>query len=174
MLFSHLYLFSPMSPSCNNHSTSFLSHPKPQALAAIHAVTPQLYRKGRFVSYITPAPDHRQNSWNLKLRKEKMCAILVLFYLRKRGSASYIVREVRSVRERERERERERLIPKTIGNRKKRLCVRWLGVINLTWENLQIAQRKSVRWTERTPSWFVLCDLKIFLGKVYHPEPPHA
>ena len=29
-------------------------------------------------------------------------------YYRKRGSASYIVREVRSVRERERERERER------------------------------------------------------------------
>ena len=37
------------------------------------------------------------------------------------------------------------LIPKTIGNRKKRLCVRWLGVINLTWENLQIAKHKSVR-----------------------------
>ena len=32
---------------------------------------------------------------------------------RKRGSASYIVREVLSVRE------RERLIPKTIGNRKR-------------------------------------------------------
>ena len=29
-------------------------------------------------------------------------------YYRKRGSSSYIVREVRSVRERERERERER------------------------------------------------------------------
>ena len=42
---------------------------------------------------------------------------------------------------------------------KKRLCVRWLGVINLTWENLQIAKHKSVRWAERTPSWFVLCDL---------------
>ena len=47
---------------------------------------------------------------------------------------------------------------KTIGNRKRDLCVRWLGVINLTWENLQIAKHKSVRWTERTPSWFVLCD----------------
>ena len=34
-------------------------------------------------------------------------------YYRKRGSASYIVREVLSVRE------RERLIPKTIGNRKR-------------------------------------------------------
>ena len=31
-------------------------------------------------------------------------------YYRKRGSASYIVREVRSVRDREREREREREI----------------------------------------------------------------
>ena len=30
---------------------------------------------------------------------------------------------------------------------KKRLCVRWLGVINLTWKNLQIAKHKSVRWT---------------------------
>ena len=53
-------------------------------------------------------------------------------------------------------------------------CVRWLEVINLTWENLQIAKHKSVRWTERTSSWFVLCDLSIFSGKVYHPEPPHA
>ena len=42
---------------------------------------------------------------------------------------------------------------------KKRSCVRWLGVINLTWENLQIAKHKSVSWTERTPSWFVLSDL---------------
>ena len=55
---------------------------------------------------------------------------------------------------------------------KKRLCVRWLGVINLTWENLQIAKHKSVRWAERTSSWFVLC--KIFSGKVYDPEPPRA
>ena len=35
-----------------------------------------------------------------------------------------------------------KLIPNTIGNRKKRLCVRWLGGINLTWENLQIAKHK--------------------------------
>ena len=52
--------------------------------------------------------------------------------------------------------------------------MRWLGMINLTWENLQIAKHKSVRWAERKPSWFVLCDLQIFSGKVYHPEPPHA
>ena len=43
-----------------------------------------------------------------------------------------------------REERRITLIPKTIGNRK-RLCVRWLGVINLTWENLQIAKHKSGR-----------------------------
>ena len=52
------------------------------------------------------------------------------------------------------------IIPKTIGNRK-RDCAwgAWLGVINISWENRQIAKHKSVRWTERTPSWFVLCDL---------------
>ena len=52
--------------------------------------------------------------------------------------------------------------------------MRWLGVINLTWEKLQIAKHKSVRWAERTPSWFVLCDLQMFSGEVYHPKPPHA
>ena len=36
------------------------------------------------------------------------------------------------------------LIPKLLEI-EKRLCVRWLGVINLTWENLQIAKHKSVR-----------------------------
>ena len=39
----------------------------------------------------------------------------------------------------------------------KGLCVRWLGVINLTWENLQIAKHKSVRWTERTHLCFAIC-----------------
>ena len=43
----------------------------------------------------------------IKLRT-KISATAVLGVNRKRGSASYIVREVRSVRERERERERER------------------------------------------------------------------
>ena len=54
--------------------------------------------------------------------------------------------------------------------------MRWLGVINLTGENLQIAsaKHKSVRWAERRPSWCVLCDLQIFSGKVYHPDPPLA
>ena len=37
-----------------------------------------------------------------------VCKFRLALYYRKRGSASYIVREVHSVRERERERERER------------------------------------------------------------------
>ena len=39
--------------------------------------------------------------------------------------------------------------------------------INTTSENLQIEKHKSVRWAERTPSWFVLFDLQIFRGGVY-------
>ena len=42
--------------------------------------------------------------------------------------------------------------------------------INTTWKNLQIGKHKSVRWAERTPSWFVLFDLQIFLGGVYPPS----
>ena len=51
---------------------------------------------------------------------------------------------------------------KTIGNRKKRLCVRsvrsedkhpWLGKLS----SLQFEKHKSVRWAERTPSWLILC-----------------
>ena len=63
-----------------------------------------------------------------------------------------------------------KLIPKTIGNRKKRLCVRLRWGINITWENLQIEKHKSVWWAEWTPSWFVLCDLQIFSGGVYPPS----
>ena len=48
-----------------------------------------------------------------------------------------------------------------------RLHVTWL---NTTWENLQIEKHKSVRWAERTPSWFVLFDLQIFWGSVYPPS----
>ena len=36
--------------------------------------------------------------------------------------------------------------------------------------NLQIEKHKSVRWAERTPSWFVLFDLQIFSGGVYSPS----
>ena len=64
-----------------------------------------------------------------------------------------------------------RLIPKTIGNRK-RDCAwgcAW-GGINTTWENLQIEKHKSVRWAERMPSWFVLFDLQVFSGGVYSPS----
>ena len=42
--------------------------------------------------------------------------------------------------------------------------------VNTTWENLQIEKHKTVRWAERTPSWFVLFDLQIFSGGVYSPS----
>ena len=52
-------------------------------------------------------------------------------------------------------------------------------MINTTWENLQIAKHKSVRWAERTPNWFVLYDLQIFSGSsswgsVDHLQQPQA
>ena len=70
--------------------------------------------------------------------------------------------------------ERERLIPKTIGNRKRDCAWDCAWGINTTWENLQIEKHKSVRWAERTPSWFVLFDLQIFSGGVYSQAQPHA
>ena len=66
------------------------------------------------------------------------------------------------------------LIPKTIGNRKRDCAWGCAWGINTTWENLQIEKRKSVRWAERTPSWFVLFDLQIFSGGVYPQAQPHA
>ena len=36
--------------------------------------------------------------------------------------------------------------------------------------NLQVEKNKSVRWAERTPSWFVLFDMQIFSGGVYSPS----
>ena len=70
---------------------------------------------------------------------------------------------------------KEQLIPKTIGNRIKRDCA-WgcTRGINTTWENLQIEKHKSVRWADRTPSWFVLFNLQIFSGGVYPRVQPHA
>ena len=64
------------------------------------------------------------------------------------------------------------LIPKTIGNRKRRLCVKLFWVTNTTWEHLQIATHKSVS----TPQlyWFVRCNLQIFSGCVCHLEQLHA
>ena len=54
------------------------------------------------------------------------------------------------------------------------LEVPW-GDKHYAWKNLQIAKHKSVRWAEPTPYWFVLCDLQILSGNVYHePEQPHA
>ena len=64
----------------------------------------------------------------------------------------------------------KQLIPKTIGNRKKDCAWGCAWGINTTWENLQIEKHKSVRWAERTPSWFVLFDLQIFSGGVYSPS----
>ena len=64
----------------------------------------------------------------------------------------------------------ELLIPKTIGNRKRDCAWGCAWGINTTWENLQIEKHKSVRWAERTPSWFVLFDLQIFSGGVYSPS----
>ena len=45
-----------------------------------------------------------------------------------------------------------KLIPKTIRNRKRVRAWGGVGLINYL-------KHKLVRWTERTPSWFVLCDL---------------
>ena len=63
------------------------------------------------------------------------------------------------------------LIPKTIGNKKRDCALGCARGINTTWENLQIEKQKSVRWAERTPSWFVLfSNLQIFSGGVYPPS----
>ena len=54
---------------------------------------------------------------------------------------------------------------KNYWNKKKRLCVRWLGVINLTWENLQNAKHRTQSTNQvgvrsfSLADWFVLCDL---------------
>ena len=63
-----------------------------------------------------------------------------------------------------------KLIPKTIGNRKGDCAWGCTRRINTISENLQIEKHKSVRWAERTPSWFVLFDLQIFSGGVYRPS----
>ena len=58
-----------------------------------------------------------------------------------------------------------KLIPKTIGNRKRDCAWGCARRINTTSE-----KHKSVRWAERTPSWFVHFDLQIFWGGVYPPS----
>ena len=67
-----------------------------------------------------------------------------------------------------------KLIPKTIGHRKRDCAWGCARRINTTSENLQIEKHKSVRWVERTPSWFVLFDLQIFWGGIYPPRERHA
>ena len=62
------------------------------------------------------------------------------------------------------------LIPKTIGNRKRDWAWGCARGINTTWENLQNEKHKSVRWAERSPSWFVLFDLLSFSSGVYPPS----
>ena len=63
-----------------------------------------------------------------------------------------------------------KLIPKTIGNRKRDCAWGCTWGINTTWENLQIEKHKSGRRSFRSPNWFVLFDLKIFSGGVYSPS----
>ena len=63
-----------------------------------------------------------------------------------------------------------KLAPKTIGNRKRDCAWGCAWRINTTSENLQIEKHKSVRWAERTPSWFVLFDLQSLWGGVYPPS----
>ena len=63
-----------------------------------------------------------------------------------------------------------KLIPKTIGNRKRDCAWGCAWGINTTWENLQIEKHKSGGRTFRSPNWFVLFDLQIFSGGVYSPS----
>ena len=63
-----------------------------------------------------------------------------------------------------------KLIPKTIGNRKRDRAWGCARGINTTWENLQIEKHKSGRRAFRSPDWFVLFDLQIFSGGVYPPS----
>ena len=63
-----------------------------------------------------------------------------------------------------------KLIPKTIGNRKRDCAWGCAWGINTTWENLQIEKHKSGRRSFRSSNWFVLFDLQIFSGGVYSPS----
>ena len=63
-----------------------------------------------------------------------------------------------------------KLIPKTIGNRKRDCAWGCAWGINTTWENLQIEKHKSGRRSFRSLNWFVLFDLQVFSGGVYSPS----
>ena len=75
---SHLYLFSPMSPSC----TPPHSFPTP-SLSPQHQ-SPSTQQPNDHIGkvvlcFMTTAPDDRRKSWNFKLRKENsMCNPVVL------------------------------------------------------------------------------------------------
>ena len=63
-----------------------------------------------------------------------------------------------------------KLIPKTIGNRKRDCAWGCAWGVNTTWENLQIGKHKSGRRSFRSPDWFVLFDLQVFSGGVHSPS----
>ena len=65
---------------------------------------------------------------------------------------------------------KKKLIPKTIGNRKKDCAWGCARGINTTWENLRIEKHKSGRRSFGSPDWFLLFDLRIFSGGVYPPS----
>ena len=67
-----------------------------------------------------------------------------------------------------------KLIPKTIGNRKRDCAWGCAWVINTTWENLQIEKHKSGRRSFRSPNWFVLFDLQISQVVFIPQAQPHA
>ena len=67
------------------------------------------------------------------------------------------------------------LVPNTIGKRKGYSAGGCARGKNTTRENLQIEKQKSVRWAERTPSWFVLFEICRFSQVVFIPRAqPHA
>ena len=67
-----------------------------------------------------------------------------------------------------------KLIPKTIGNRKRDCAWGCAWGINTTWENLQIEKHKSGRRSFRSPNWFVLFDLQISQVVFIPQAQPHA
>ena len=57
-----------------------------------------------------------------------------------------------------------KLIPKTIGNRKRGCAWGCARVINTTWENLQIEKHKSGRRSFRSLNWFIADFLRLCLS----------
>ena len=67
-----------------------------------------------------------------------------------------------------------KLLPKTIGNRKRDCAWGCAWEISTTWENLQIEKHKSGRRSFRSPNWFVLFDLQISQVVFIPQARPHA